>query len=150
MTTPETEAQTIRQILATARTIAVVGLSPKPWRESFDVSRAMQAAGWRIVPINPVAAAKGESILGERVYASLTEAASEHAIDLVNVFRNSEDVPPVADEAIAIGAPALWLQMGIRHDMAAAKARAAGLQVVQDRCIKTERARAGVTAPAPD
>lgn len=148
MTTPETEAQTIRQILATARTIAVVGLSPKPWRESFDVSRAMQAAGWRIVPINPVAAAKGECILGERVYASLTEAASEHAIDLVNVFRNSEDVPPVADEAIAIGAPALWLQMGIRHDMAAAKARAAGLQVVQDRCIKTERARLGASAPA--
>ncbi|MBE2264568.1 MAG: CoA-binding protein [Burkholderiaceae bacterium] len=144
------ESETIRRILATSRTIAVVGLSPKPWRESFDVARAMQAAGWRIVPINPVAAAKGETILGERVYASLAEAARDQPIDLVNVFRNSDDVPPVADEAIAINASALWLQQGIRNETAAAKARAAGLRVVQDRCIKTERARAGATAPAPD
>ncbi len=140
----------IRHILATARTIAVVGLSPKPWRESFDVARAMQAAGWRIVPVNPAAVASGEPILGERVYATLADAAVAERIDLVNVFRNADDVPPVADEAIAIGAPALWLQLGIRHDGAAAKARAAGLHVVQDRCIKTERARLGARAPAGD
>jgi hypothetical protein len=132
------EQQTIQAIFEAGHTVAVVGLSPKPWRESFGVSRAMQAAGWRIIPINPVAAARGESILGEKVYATLTDAAQHEKIDLVNVFRNSKDVPPVAEEAIAIGAPALWLQMGIRHDAAAASARAAGLRVVQDRCLKVE------------
>ena len=132
------ERQTIQAIFNAGHTVAVVGLSPKPWRESFDVSRAMQAAGWRIIPVNPVAAARGETILGEKAYATLADAALHEKIDLVNVFRNADDVPPVADEAIAIGAPALWLQMGIRHDEAAERARAAGLKVVQDRCLKVE------------
>jgi predicted CoA-binding protein len=132
------EQQTIRAIFEAGHTVAVVGLSPKPWRESFGVSRAMQAAGWRIIPIHPAAAARGESILGEKAYATLADAALHETIDLVNVFRNSEDVPPVMEEAIAIGAPAVWLQMGIRHDAAAARARAAGLNVVQDRCLKVE------------
>jgi uncharacterized protein len=132
------ERQAIQDIFNAGHTVAVVGLSPKPWRESFGVSRAMQAAGWRIIPVHPAAAARGDLILGEKVYATLTDAARHEKIDLVNVFRNSADVPPVADEAIAIGAPALWLQMGIRHDEAAARARAAGLKVVQDRCLKVE------------
>ena len=135
-----TEKAAIAQILSTCRTLAVVGLSPKPQRASFDVSRYMQAQGWRVVPINPVAAASGTLILGEKVYATLTEATQHEAIDLVNVFRNAEDVPPVVDEAIGLGMPALWLQLGISHEVAAAKARAAGLHVVQNKCLKVEHA----------
>ncbi len=135
-----TETADIQHILNTCRTVAVVGLSPKPQRASFDVARYMQAQGWRIIPVNPVAAASGMPILGEPVYASLSEAAQHETIDLVNVFRNAEDVPPVVQEAIAIGAPALWLQLGIENAAAAAAARAAGLRVVQDKCLKVEHA----------
>lgn len=135
-----TEAETIRQILATCRTVAVVGLSPKPERASFEVAHYMQAQGWRIIPVNPVAAASGLTILGEPVYASLQEAAQHASIDLVDVFRNSADVPPVAQEAIAIGARALWLQLGIENAQAATAAQAAGLWVVQNRCLKVEHA----------
>ena len=131
-----TELDSISQILATCRTVAVVGLSPKPHRASFDVSRYMQAHGWRIIPVNPLAA--GQTILGQTVYATLLEAARVEKIDLVNVFRNAEDVPPIVDEAIALGVPALWLQLGITHEAAAAKARAAGLHVVQNKCLKVE------------
>lgn len=134
------QTETIRQILATCRTVAVVGLSPKPERASFEVARYMQAHGWRIIPVNPVAAASGLTILGKPVYASLQEAAQHASIDLVDVFRNSADVPPVAQEAIAIGARALWLQLGIENAQAAAAAQAAGLWVVQNRCLKVEHA----------
>jgi predicted CoA-binding protein len=133
-----TDDATIRHILATCKTIAVVGLSPKPHRASFEVSRYMQLSGWRIIPINPVAAASGTTILGERVYATLLEAAQHESIDLVNVFRNAQDVPPVVDEAIAIGATAVWLQLGIAHDAALEKAQAAGLHTIQNRCLKIE------------
>ena len=136
----ESESENIRHILRTCRTVAVVGLSPKPHRASFEVSQYMQAHGWRIIPVNPVAAASGTPILGERVYATLTEAARHEKIDLVDVFRNAQDVPPVAAEAIAIGAPALWLQLGIEHEAAVAAARAAGLCVVQNKCLKVEYA----------
>lgn len=131
------ETESIAAILQHCRTVAVVGLSPKPHRASYRVAQYMQAQGWRIVPVNPLA----REVLGEKAYASLHEAAREHAIDLVDVFRNSEDVPPVADEAVAIGARGLWLQQGIRHDEAAARAAAAGLWVVQDRCLMVEHAR---------
>ena len=134
MSSPSTLADDMQHILTHCRTVAVVGLSPKTHRASFEVSQYMQAQGWRIVPINPNAS----SILGEICYPSLTEAARHHQIELVNVFRNSEDVPPVVDEAIAIGAQAVWLQMGVVHDVAAEKARAAGLRVVQDRCLMVE------------
>ncbi|WPC68943.1 CoA-binding protein [Rhodoferax ferrireducens] len=134
------QTETIRQILATCRTVAVVGLSPKPERASFEVAHYMQAHGWRIIPVNPVAAASGLTILGEPVYASLQEAAQHASIDLVDVFRNSADVPPVAQEAIAIGARALWLQLGIENAQAAAAAQAAGLWVVQNQCLKVEHA----------
>lgn len=133
-----TQADDIRHILSTCKTVAVVGLSPKAHRASFDVTRYMQAHGWRIIPINPVVATSGQSILGERVYATLLEAAQHEKIDLVNVFRNAEDVPPVVAEAMAIGARALWLQMGIEHPQAAAAARAAGLRVVQNKCLMVE------------
>ena len=135
-------SDTIAHILDTCRTVAVVGLSPKPQRDSYEVAQYMQAQGWRIIPVNPVAAASGAPILGERVYATLTEAAQHEKIELVDVFRNAADVPPVATEAIAIGAQALWLQLGIEHAEAAAAAQAAGLQVVQNKCLLVEhRAR---------
>jgi uncharacterized protein len=134
-----TESQAIEACLTRFKTIAVVGLSPKPERTSHAVARVMQHAGFRIIPIHPGAA--GGTILGERVYANLKEAAKDHPIELVNVFRNSEDVPPVVDEAISVGAKAIWLQLGIVHDAAIAKAQAAGLITVQDRCIKIEWAR---------
>ena len=121
-------------ILQHCRTIAVVGLSPKPQRASFDVARYMQAQGYRIIPVNPNAT----EVLGEKAYATLLEAAQHEKIDLVNCFRNSQDIPPIVDEAIAIGAQAVWMQLGISHPAAAATARAAGLLVVQNRCIKID------------
>ena len=126
----------IRYILDNTRTAAVVGLSPKPHRDSYIVARVLQGHGWRVIPVNP--AALGTEILGEKVYATLADAAKEHRIDLVDVFRNSEDAAAVVDEAIAIGAPAVWLQLGVVNDTACTKARAAGLRVVQDRCTKIE------------
>lgn len=129
----------IEHILAHCRTIAVVGISPKPERPSFYVSQYMQSHGWRIIPVNPNA--NTAEILGEKVYASLTEAALHEPIELVNCFRNSADIPPIADEAIHIGAKALWMQEGITHEASAGKCRAAGLRVVQDKCLKIELAR---------
>jgi predicted CoA-binding protein len=137
-----TEAQKIHHILQTCRTVAVVGLSPKPHRDSYEVSQYMQAQGWRIIPVNPVAAAKGDPILGEKVYATLQEAAQHEKIDLVNVFRNSADGPPVAADAITIGAKALWLQLGIENLAAAQAAQDAGLTVVQNKCLLVEHRRA--------
>jgi predicted CoA-binding protein len=138
---PNPDQQAMQHILSAPCTVAVVGLSPKPHRDSFKVSRYMQAKGWRVVPVNPVVAASGERILGEVVYASLTDAAKAEVIDLVNVFRNSDDVPPIVDEAIDLKLPSIWLQLGVCHDAAVNKARAAGMQVVQDRCLMVEHAR---------
>ena len=134
-----TQSDDIQHILKTYRTVAVVGLSPKTHRDSYEIAQYMQSKGWRIVPINP--AAQVSEILGEKVYPNLIEAAKHVKIDLVDVFRNSVDVPPVADEAIAIGAKALWLQLGIEHPAAAEKARTAGLLVVQNRCLLIEHRR---------
>lgn len=131
----------IARILATCRTVAVVGLSPKPDRDSFRVSRYMQAQGWRVIPVNPVVAASGAHILGEVVYATLTDAAQVEKIDLVDVFRNSDDVPPVVDEAIGLGLSAVWLQLGISNDAAINCARAVGMLTVQNRCLMVDHAR---------
>jgi hypothetical protein len=127
----------LRRILGSAKTIAVVGLSPQWHRPSFFAAKYMQAHGYRIVPVNPTAT----EILGEKCYPSLTEAAKDHAIDIVDCFRRTEDIPPIADEAIAIGAKCLWQQIGVTNEAAAAKARAAGLATVMDRCVKIEHAR---------
>jgi uncharacterized protein len=129
----------IRQSLANCKTIAVVGLSPKPHRDSFRVAKYMQDHGFRIVPINPNA----PEVLGEKAYASLTEAAMHERIDMVNCFRNSEDIPPIAAEAIAIGAKSLWLQIGVVNDAAAKLATDAGLVVVQDLCLMVEHRQLG-------
>jgi uncharacterized protein len=132
----------LRRILGTSRTIAVVGLSLQWHRPSFFAAKYMQSHGRRIVPVNPTAT----EILGERCYPSLTAAAEGLAaqgekIDLVDCFRRSEDIPPIADEAISIGAKCLWMQIGVINEEAAAKARAAGLDVVMNRCVKIEHAR---------
>ncbi len=129
----------VRQSLANCKTIAVVGLSPKPHRDSFRVAKYMQDHGFRIVPINPNA----PEVLGEKAYASLTEAAQHERIDMVNCFRNSEDIPPIAAEAIAIGAKSLWLQIGVVNDAAAKQATDAGLVVVQNLCLMVEHRQQG-------
>lgn len=131
------EDTVIERSLSQCHTIAVVGLSPKPHRDSYRVSQYMQARGYRIIPVNPLA----KEVLGERAYATLSEAAQHAQIDMVNCFRNAQDIPPIADEAIALGAKALWLQIGIVHAGAAALATQAGLWVVQDRCLMVEHAR---------
>src|ERR1700712_3720266 len=128
----------LRRILGTCRTLAVVGLSPQWHRPSFFAAKYMREHGYRIVPINP----GPTEILGERSYPSVTAAADAgERIDLVDCFRRSADIPPIADEAIAIGAKCLWLQIGVVDESSAAKARAAGLDVVMDRCVKIEHAR---------
>ena len=132
----------LRRILSTCKTIAVVGLSPQWHRPSFFAAKYMQAHGHRIVPINPGAT----EILGQRSYASLTAAAQALAaeglrIDIVDCFRKTDDIPPLADEAIAIGARCLWQQIGVVNETAAQTARDAGLDTVLDRCVKIEHAR---------
>jgi hypothetical protein len=119
----------IKALLQRVRTIAVVGLSPKPDRPSYGVSRAMQGFGYRIVPVRPAVS----EVLGEKAYARLADIP--FAVDLVNVFRESAAIPGVVEECLAMGAPAVWVQEGIVHDEAAEKARAAGLEVVMNRCI---------------
>ena len=134
----------IPHILKTCKTIAVVGLSPKAHRDSYEVAEYMQSQGYRIIPINPVAAAPNSpntSILGEKVYATLVDAAKVEKIDLVNCFRNSADIPLIAIEAVQINAKALWMQLGIENDLAKAEAVTAGLTVVENRCLLIEHRR---------
>ena len=143
--TPDT-ISTLRDVLTRCRTLAVVGLSPQWHRPSYFAAKYMQAHGYRIVPVNPLVAREGGSILGERAYATLREADAAvrtegGRIDMVDCFRKSEDIPPLADDAVAIGARCLWLQLGVFNDAAAERAEAAGLQVIQNRCVKIEHAR---------
>lgn len=128
----------IREVLSSAKVIAVVGLSDKPYRDSHRVAAYAQRAGYRIIPVNPML--KGE-VLGEKPYASLREVPVK--IDVVDVFRKPEAVPAIVEEAIAVGAKVVWLQEGIAHNEAAARARTAGLTVVQSRCLLKEHARLG-------
>lgn len=127
--------QAIAELLATAKTIAIVGLSDNPNRPSFGVAQYLQSKGYRIIPVNPTI----ESVLGEKSYASLS--AIPEKVDIVDVFRRPEFVPALAEEAIAIGARCLWLQLGVIHEEAARRARDAGLLVVMDHCLAVERLR---------
>jgi uncharacterized protein len=131
----------ILNILKTCKTIAVVGLSPKVHRDSYEVAEYMQSQGFRIIPINPVAAAANAPILGEKVYATLIDAAKVEKIDMVDCFRNSADIPPIATEAVQINAQVLWMQLGIENEAAKAEAVAAGLAVVENRCLLVEHRR---------
>ena len=124
----------LEALLRESRTIAVVGLSPKPHRPSNSVATYLREAGYRIIPVNP----GHDRLLGERSYPTLAAAAAEHAIDIVDVFRRSELAGAVVDEAIAIRPRLIWLQMGVRDDEAAARARAAGIPIVMDRCLAVD------------
>jgi hypothetical protein len=126
------EAEHITELLRSAKTIAIVGLSDSPNRTSYGVSQYMQSQGYRIIPVNP---AITES-LGEKAYPTLSDVPEK--IDIVNVFRRSEFVPEVVEEAIRLGVPASWMQEGVVHEEAAEKARVAGIIVVMDRCILKE------------
>jgi len=126
---------TLRRILRTSRTVAVVGLSAEWHRPSFFAAKYLQEHGYRVVPVNP----RYDKILGERCHATL--ATIEIPVDIVDVFRRSEDVMPIAEEAIAIGAKCLWQQIGVRNEAAAALAASAGLEVVMNRCVKIEHGR---------
>ncbi len=126
---------TIRKIFGYARTIAIVGLSPNRLRASFFVGQYLQYRGFRIVPVNP----RADEILGEKAYPSLLEIP--FPVDVVDVFRDPAAVPEIAEQAIEIGAKALWLQFNVVAPEAAARARSAGLDVVMDRCMKIEHGR---------
>ena len=133
-----TEAEIIRQIRDRTRTIAVVGLSPKQDRPSWGVARFLQARGYRIIPVNPGHA--GAKILGETVYADLSSIPADAGVDMVDIFRRSEAVPGIVDEALRVlpDLKTIWMQLGVSHPEAAAKAEAAGMVVIQDRCPKIE------------
>jgi predicted CoA-binding protein len=124
----------IKQLLVESKIIAVVGLSDNPDRTSYMIAEAMQKSGYRIIPVNPNA----EQILGEKSYASLTDIPEQ--IDIVNVFRRSEFIVPIAEEAVKIKAKVLWLQQGVYNEEAASLASEQGLSVIMDRCIKVEHA----------
>jgi predicted CoA-binding protein len=125
----------VAELLRSSRTIAVVGLSSKRYRPSYGVTEYMQSAGYRIIPVNPFE----KEILGEKAYPEL--AGVPERIDIVDIFRRSEFVPEIVETAIRIGARAIWMQEGVVHEEAAAKARAAGLEVVMDHCILKEHRR---------
>jgi predicted CoA-binding protein len=129
---PAAEEDRIREVLRTAHTIAVVGLSDKPDRDSYHVAGYLQRHGYRILPVNPSV----QEVLGEKSYPTLHDVPEP--VDLVDVFRRAEFVPEIVEAAIAVGAKAVWLQEGIVHAEAAERARAAGLVVVMDRCILKE------------
>ena len=124
----------IADILKNYKTIAVVGLSSNPRRPSFTVTQYMQSVGYRIIPVNP----NETEVLGEKSYPRLEDIPKSQPIEIVDIFRRSEHIPPVVDSAIALGAKIIWMQQGVENQNAAAKARAAGLFVVEDACILIE------------
>ncbi len=127
--------QMMKDILLSAKTIASVGLSSNPEKESYWIVKYLKDQGYRIIPVNPTA----DEILGEKAYPDLESVPEK--IDVVQVFRKPEDVPPVVDSAIKVGAKAVWMQEGIVHEEAAQKAREAGLQVVMDACMRVTHRR---------
>ena len=128
-------ADPILEILEQFKTIAVVGLSSNPSRASFEVTQYMQSVGYRIIPVNPTET----EVLGEKSYARLEDVPEK--IEIVDVFRRAEDVPPVVESAIRVGAKVVWMQLGIENAEAAERARAAGLIVVEDACVLVEHRR---------
>jgi predicted CoA-binding protein len=125
----------LRRILRTNRTLAVVGLSANWYRPSYFAAKYMQEHGYRVIPVNPMY----EEVLGEKCYKSLRDIPEK--VDIVDCFRKSAEIPSLADDAIAIGAKVLWMQLGVTNAQARAKAEAAGLQVIEDHCVKIEHAR---------
>ena len=134
-----TDDADIRDILTSVRSVAVVGWSPKPERPSHGVAAYLARRGYRVIPVNPGQA--GQTALGETVRATLAEAGP---VDMVDIFRRSEEAGAVVDEAIAVGASVVWMQLGVIDEAAAVRARAAGLRVVMDRCPAIEIPRLGL------
>ena len=132
-----TEEASITELLASAKTIAVIGLSAKSYRASFGVSEGLQSSGYRIFPVNP----NESEVLGEKCYARLEDIPEK--IDIVDIFRRSEFVPAIVDAAIRVGARAIWMQEGVEDEQSAERARRAGLFVVMDRCIAKELYKRG-------
>jgi uncharacterized protein len=130
----------LRKLLTEARTIAIVGASSNPEKPSHGIMRQLLNAGYRVIPVNP----RETEVLGQKAYASLDEVPGP--IDIVDVFRRSEDTPPIADQAVGAGAKALWLQLGISNEDAAARAKAGGLAVVMNACIGATHARLAIPA----
>lgn len=129
------DINTLRRILRESKTLAVVGLSANWWRPSYFAAKYMMDHGYRVIPVNP----QYQEVLGEKCYPSLRDIPEK--VDIVDCFRKAEEIGALADEAIAIGAKVLWMQLGVINEAAAHKARAAGLEVVMDRCVKIEHAR---------
>ena len=127
----------VRRILLQYDRLAVVGLSPTPSRPSYRAMVHMKAYGYDITPVNPMC----DEVLGFPAVATLADAAAVAPLEIVDIFRKVEDIPPIVDEAIELGAKVIWMQLGLWHAEAAEKARAAGLQVVEDRCVKMEHCR---------
>ena len=125
----------LRRILKASRTIAVVGLSANWYRPSYFAAKYMQEHGYRVIPVNP----QYDNILGEKCHKALADIPEK--VDIVDCFRRSEEIPAIADEAIAIGAKVLWMQLGVTSEAARRKAESAGLEVVEDRCVKIEHGR---------
>jgi predicted CoA-binding protein len=137
---PLTSDDDIRELLASTRTIALIGASDRPDRPSYGVMAALQAHGYRVIPVNPQIT--GEHVHGEYVWRSLDQIGEP--IDMVDIFRNAAAAGEAVDEAIAAGAKSVWMQLGVVNEEAAARAEAAGLKVVMDRCPKIEIPRLGV------
>ena len=135
------DSDSITEILRESKIIAVVGLSSNPMRPSHGVAEYLQRAGYRIIPVNP----NETEVLGERSYARLEDVPEK--IDIVNMFRRAEEVPPVVESAIRVGAKVVWMQSGIENEEAAGKARAAGLTVIEDACILVEHRKRKQTLP---
>jgi len=129
------DINTLRRILSQNRVIAVVGLSADWFRPSYFAAKYMQEHGYTVIPVNP----RYPEVLGQKCYKSLRDIPVQ--VDLVDCFRKTEDIPPIAEDAIAIGARVLWQQLGVKNEAAAARARAAGLDAVTDRCVKIEHGR---------
>ena len=127
----------IKDTLSISKIVAVVGISPKEDRPSYMVAAYLKSKGYRILPVRP----DGDAILGEKVYHNLSEIPKEIEIDVVDIFRRPEDVPPIVEEAIQRGAKVIWMQDGIVNEEAAARAEKAGLKVVMDRCMKRDHQR---------
>jgi predicted CoA-binding protein len=139
------EDPAIRRVLESSRTIAVVGLSDKPDRDSNEVARYLQAQGYRVIPVNPGLT----EVLGERAYPSVTAIPANISIDIVDIFRRSDQVPPIIQEALERRAPVIWMQLGVESPGAAARARDAGVTVFENLCIMQQHRRLRIAPRTP-
>ncbi len=135
----------VREVLTGTRVWAVAGCSPDPGRDSHRIAALLQRRGYRVIPVNPAI----DEVLGERCYPSLLDIPAEEGVEVVDIFRRSEHAGEHVDEAIAIGAKAVWLQLGVIDEAAAERAATAGLTVVMDRCPAIELPRLGISGPSP-